>query len=109
MFIVLHNGAVVMSNLGSLEGISNVLFGQVFTFSISLLLIFLHYSCQSLLRLKEPSVLLWCREIDVSVLEDAKREYAEKAQVKAPEVAIDKHVYLPPPPSSAECHKPSWY
>ncbi|KAH7866641.1 hypothetical protein Vadar_023100 [Vaccinium darrowii] len=45
--------------------------------------------------------------VNESVLEDAKREYAEKAQVKAPEVAIDKHVYLPPPPSSAESHKPS--
>ncbi|KAA8517620.1 hypothetical protein F0562_015094 [Nyssa sinensis] len=63
---------------------------------------------QSLLRLKEPSVLLRCREVDVglveSVLEDAKREYAEKAKVHAPKVTIDKHVYLPPPPSGAESH-----
>jgi len=62
---------------------------------------------QSLLRLKEPSVLLRCREMDSklvgSVLEDAKKEYAEKAKVLAPKVTIDT-VYLPPPPSSAEVH-----
>uniref|UniRef100_A0A5B7ATL7 Putative V-type proton ATPase subunit E-like n=2 Tax=Davidia involucrata TaxID=16924 RepID=A0A5B7ATL7_DAVIN len=63
---------------------------------------------QSLLRLKEPSVLLRCREVDIglveSVLEDAKREYAEKAKVHAPKVTVDNRVYLPPPPSSAESH-----
>ncbi|XP_059668164.1 V-type proton ATPase subunit E1-like [Cornus florida] len=62
---------------------------------------------QCLLRLKEPLVLLRCREIDAklvgSVLEDAKKEYAEKAKVLAPKVTIDT-VYLPPPPSSAEAH-----
>ncbi|KAA8517563.1 hypothetical protein F0562_017807 [Nyssa sinensis] len=48
---------------------------------------------QSLLRLKEPSVLLRCNEVDVGlsefVLADAKQEYAEKAKVNAPEVTID--------------------
>lgn len=64
---------------------------------------------QSLLRLKEPSVLLRCREVDLvlvkSILEEAKREYAEKAEVHAPNITIDK-VYLPPPPKSAESHDP---
>ncbi|KNA23446.1 hypothetical protein SOVF_024530 isoform C [Spinacia oleracea] len=65
---------------------------------------------QSLLRLKEPSVLLRCREVDKkaveSVLEDCKREYAEKTQVRAPTITIDK-VYLPPPPSASDHHAPS--
>ncbi|KAL0285985.1 UNVERIFIED_CONTAM: V-type proton ATPase subunit E2 [Sesamum angustifolium] len=65
---------------------------------------------QSLLRLKEPSILLRCREMDVSlvnsVLEDAKREYAKKAKVQAPSITIDK-VYLPPPPSSKQPLGPS--
>lgn len=56
---------------------------------------------QSLLRLKEASVVLRCREMDVSVvnsvLEDAKREYAKKSGVTIPTVVVDK-VYLPPPP-----------
>ncbi|GMP51566.1 hypothetical protein CsSME_00017749 [Camellia sinensis var. sinensis] len=67
---------------------------------------------QSLLRLKEPSVLLRCREIDVvlveSVLDDAKHEYIDKAGVHAPKITIDKRVYLPPPPSSEDSHGPSW-
>ncbi|KAK2981860.1 hypothetical protein RJ640_010377 [Escallonia rubra] len=66
---------------------------------------------QSLLRLKEPSVLLRCRELDValveSVLEEAKKEYAEKAKVHAPKVTVDKQVYLPPPPTDSESHGPS--
>ncbi|KAL1804583.1 hypothetical protein DCAR_0830371 [Daucus carota subsp. sativus] len=60
---------------------------------------------QSFLRLKEPAVLLRCREVDLSlvesVLEEAKREYADKAKLKAPAVTLDKRVYLPPPPTSA--------
>ncbi|XP_077239283.1 V-type proton ATPase subunit E-like [Tasmannia lanceolata] len=66
---------------------------------------------QSLLRLKEPSVLLRCREADhglvKSVLEEAKKEYAEKANVHAPNVTIDERVYLPPPPSHHDAHGPS--
>ncbi|KAJ8550770.1 hypothetical protein K7X08_000140 [Anisodus acutangulus] len=66
---------------------------------------------QSLLRLKEPSVLLRCREMDVSVVksvvEDAKREYVEKAKVRAPNITIDNNVYLPPPPSYADPHRSS--
>ncbi|KAM3325993.1 V-type proton ATPase subunit E2-like [Capsicum chacoense] len=62
---------------------------------------------QSLLRLKEPSVLLRCREMDLSVVrsvvEDAKKEYIEKAKVRTPNITID-NVYLPPPPSDADPH-----
>lgn len=67
---------------------------------------------QSLLRLKEPSVLLRCREDDVPLVEDvldaAKEEYAEKSQVHAPEVIVDQ-IYLPPAPSHHNAHGPSWY
>ncbi|RVW30357.1 V-type proton ATPase subunit E1 [Vitis vinifera] len=63
---------------------------------------------QSLLRLKEPAVLLRCREIDLgpveSVLGEAKQEYADKAKVHVPKVTIDNLVYLPPPPSSVDSH-----
>ncbi|KAL1543640.1 V-type proton ATPase subunit E2 [Salvia divinorum] len=55
---------------------------------------------QSLLRLKETSVLLRCREMDASVvnsvLEEAKREYAKRSGLEVPNVVVDK-VYLPPP------------
>ncbi|CAI0441264.1 unnamed protein product [Linum tenue] len=63
---------------------------------------------QSLLRLKEPAVLLRCREADVnlveSVLDSAKEEYAEKAQVHAPEILLDHQIYLPPAPSHHNVH-----
>ncbi|ERN04256.1 V-type proton ATPase subunit E [Amborella trichopoda] len=63
---------------------------------------------QGLLRLKEPSILLRCRETDLglieSVLNDAKEEYSEQANVHAPNIAIDKRVYLPPPPSHHKAH-----
>ncbi|KAL6537882.1 hypothetical protein OROHE_012169 [Orobanche hederae] len=62
---------------------------------------------QSLLRLKEPSVLLRCREEDVhlveSVLDSAKDEYAQKAKVHRPEIIVD-HVHLPPAPSHHNVH-----
>ncbi|XP_010931395.1 V-type proton ATPase subunit E isoform X2 [Elaeis guineensis] len=62
---------------------------------------------QSLLRLKEPSVLLRCREVDrklvESVLNEAKQEYADKANVHAPKITVD-NVYLPPPPTDNEIH-----
>ncbi|XP_008803010.1 V-type proton ATPase subunit E-like [Phoenix dactylifera] len=62
---------------------------------------------QSLLRLKEPSILLRCREVDhtlvESILNEAKQEYADKAQVHPPNINID-HVYLPAPPTSSEAH-----
>ncbi|OIS96447.1 PREDICTED: V-type proton ATPase subunit E-like [Nicotiana attenuata] len=65
---------------------------------------------QSLVRLKEPSVLLRCREMDVSVVksvvEDAKREYTEKAKVRTPNVTID-NVHLPPPPTHSDRHRAS--
>ncbi|XP_059463542.1 V-type proton ATPase subunit E1-like [Corylus avellana] len=56
---------------------------------------------QSMLRLKEPAVLLRCRETDrkfiEATLKDAKREYSEKLKVQAPRVTLDTRVYLPPP------------
>nr|GLL36776.1 V-type proton ATPase subunit E-like isoform X2 [Ipomoea trifida]GMD43160.1 V-type proton ATPase subunit E [Ipomoea batatas] len=66
---------------------------------------------QSLLKLQEPSVLLRCREMDVSlvksVVEDAKREYIEKDKTRrTPNITLDS-VYLPPPPSGANVHAPS--
>uniref|UniRef100_A0A1J3CR37 V-type proton ATPase subunit E1 n=2 Tax=Noccaea caerulescens TaxID=107243 RepID=A0A1J3CR37_NOCCA len=63
---------------------------------------------QCLLRLKEPSVLLRCRKEDLglveSILDDAKEEYAGKAKVHAPEVAVDTEIFLPPPPKSSDPH-----
>ncbi|KAL0549656.1 hypothetical protein IC582_014143 [Cucumis melo] len=65
---------------------------------------------QSLLRLKEPAVLLRCRKSDVhlveSVLGSAAVEYAEKAKVHEPEIIVD-HVHLPPGPSHHHHHGPS--
>ncbi|EYU26743.1 hypothetical protein ABFS82_04G212300 [Erythranthe guttata] len=62
---------------------------------------------QSLLRLKEPSVLLRCRKEDLhlveSVLDSAKGEYADKAKVHAPEIIVD-NVHLPPAPSNQNEH-----
>ncbi|KAL5098774.1 hypothetical protein RYX36_003101 [Vicia faba] len=63
---------------------------------------------QSLLRLKEPSVLLRCREVDLplveDVLESAAQEYAERANLHVPEILVDKDVYLPPAPSHHNPH-----
>lgn len=63
---------------------------------------------QSLLRLKEPSVLLRCRKEDLNLVEDvldsAAQEYAEKANVHVPEIVVDKDVYLPPAPSHHNPH-----
>nr|AHA83526.1 V-type proton ATPase subunit E [Hevea brasiliensis] len=65
---------------------------------------------QSLLRLKEPSVLLRCRKDDLhlveSILDSAKQEYAEKVNVHAPEIIVDNRVYLPPAPSHHNAHGP---
>lgn len=66
---------------------------------------------QSLLRLKEPSVLLRCREVDRklvgSILNEAKQEYADKAEVHPPKITVDT-VYLPPPPTNNETHGTFW-
>ncbi|BAD81297.1 putative vacuolar V-H+ATPase subunit E [Oryza sativa Japonica Group] len=66
---------------------------------------------QSLLRLKEPAVILRCRKEDrelvESVLESAKNEYADKANIYPPEIMVDRNVYLPPAPSHYEAHGPS--
>ncbi|KAF8380111.1 hypothetical protein HHK36_027582 [Tetracentron sinense] len=63
---------------------------------------------QSLLRLKEPAVLLRCRKDDLhlveSVLDSAKHEYAEKASVHPPEIIVDNHIYLPPAPTHHHTH-----
>ncbi|XP_043715646.1 V-type proton ATPase subunit E-like [Telopea speciosissima] len=65
---------------------------------------------QSLLRLKEPAVLLRCRKDDLSLVEavlpSASLEYAEKASVHEPEIIIDRHVYLPPAPTHHHAHGP---
>nr|CAB3471658.1 unnamed protein product [Digitaria exilis] len=67
---------------------------------------------QSLLRLKEPAVLLRCRKEDLelvdSVLELARNEYAEKANVYPPEIVVDRQVYLPSAPSHYQAPGPSW-
>ncbi|KAK2372073.1 hypothetical protein P8452_45482 [Trifolium repens] len=63
---------------------------------------------QSLLRLKEPSVLLRCRKEDLQLVEDvldsAAQEYAEKANLHVPEIVVDKDVFLPPAPSHHNPH-----
>ncbi|XP_074592422.1 V-type proton ATPase subunit E-like [Curcuma longa] len=63
---------------------------------------------QSLLRLKEPAVLLRCRTEDLhlveSVLESAKNEYAAKESVHPPNIVVDTNVYLPPAPSHHNAH-----
>ncbi|KAK8672465.1 hypothetical protein V6N13_110833 [Hibiscus sabdariffa] len=57
---------------------------------------------QSLVRLKEPAVLLRCRKEDLhlveSVLDSAKDEYASKVNGHPPEIFVDD-VHLPPGPS----------
>lgn len=71
-----------------------------------------HLLQQCLQRLKEPAVLLRCREVDrklvQSVLDDAKRAYAEKAGVAPLAITLDDRVYLPPPPKGVDSHEPSW-
>ncbi|KAF8703731.1 hypothetical protein HU200_031817 [Digitaria exilis] len=66
---------------------------------------------QGLLRLREPALVLRCREADRSlveaVLEVAKKEYAEKAKVNLPKIIIDGKVYLPPQRSNRDAHGPS--
>ncbi|KAL4307981.1 hypothetical protein GQ457_01G035960 [Hibiscus cannabinus] len=70
---------------------------------------------QSLVRLREPSVLLRCREMDrklvESIIDEAKREYAEKFNVAPPKIVIDNVSLPPPPPADADdfAHQPYWY
>ncbi|KAJ3694590.1 hypothetical protein LUZ60_010070 [Juncus effusus] len=63
---------------------------------------------QSLLRLKEPAVLLRCRKDDYalveSVIEASKTEYSQKAGVAPPKIMIDRNVFLPPGPTSFDSH-----
>ncbi|CAL0331008.1 unnamed protein product [Lupinus luteus] len=64
---------------------------------------------QSLLRLKEPSVLLRCRENDLHLVEhvlaSAAQEYADKENVHLPEIIVDNNVFLPPAPSHHNIHE----
>ncbi|GMP96479.1 hypothetical protein CsSME_00045126 [Camellia sinensis var. sinensis] len=64
---------------------------------------------ESLLRLKEPAVLLRCRKEDLNhvehVVHSAKEEYADKAKVHAPEIVVDS-IYLPAAPSHHNAHGP---
>ncbi|KAK8938909.1 V-type proton ATPase subunit E [Platanthera zijinensis] len=64
---------------------------------------------QGLVRLKEPAVLLRCREEDLelvdAILDTAKDEYAEKAGVHSPEIIVDNDVYLPSAPSHDHTHE----
>ncbi|ONM28335.1 V-type proton ATPase subunit E3 [Zea mays] len=66
---------------------------------------------QSLLRLKEPAVLLRCRKEDLQlvdlVLESARNEYADKAKVYPPEIVVDRQIYLPSAPSHYQAPGPS--
>nr|KYP68269.1 V-type proton ATPase subunit E2 [Cajanus cajan] len=68
---------------------------------------------QGLLRLREPSVLIRCREGDrkivESLLEEVKKEYTEKSKVQAPNITLDDRVFLPPPPKNGavDSHEPS--
>ena len=53
-----------------------------------------------MLRLKEPSVILRCRESDLglvnAILEDAKNEYLEKTGADYLTIQLDEKKYLPP-------------
>ena len=60
-------------------------------------------------------MLLRCREGDrkliESLIEEAKKEYSEKANVQPPNITIDERVYLPPAPKNVavDSHEPYWY
>lgn len=41
-------------------------------------------------------------------MEEAKREYAERAKVQAPKIIFDDRVFLPPAPSGGDSHEPFW-
>ncbi|XP_024394403.1 V-type proton ATPase subunit E isoform X2 [Physcomitrium patens] len=60
---------------------------------------------QGLLRLKEHSTQLRCREQDLeivqSVIGSTKQAYAEKLNVDVPEVFVDEEHFLPGPPGSS--------
>ncbi|GLJ26182.1 hypothetical protein SUGI_0502220 [Cryptomeria japonica] len=59
---------------------------------------------QGLLRLKEPALILRCREADhrpvQSILEEAREEYANKAKLHTPQIFVDEETYLPPAPDA---------
>ncbi|GAQ80593.1 Vacuolar H+-ATPase V1 sector subunit E [Klebsormidium nitens] len=65
---------------------------------------------QGLLRLEEESVQLRCREADLkvvqSVLDPAKKAYAEKTGKKATSINVDSSTFLPPAPKSGS-HDPA--
>ncbi|MED6137899.1 V-type proton ATPase subunit E2 [Stylosanthes scabra] len=60
---------------------------------------------QGLVRLREPSVIIRCRETDKkvieSLIEECKKEYMDKIRLQQPpKITIDDRVYLPPPPKN---------
>ncbi|XP_042445499.1 V-type proton ATPase subunit E-like [Zingiber officinale] len=63
---------------------------------------------QSLLRLKEPAVVLRCRKDDLDLVESvltlAKKEYADKSSANPPDIGIDKNTFLPPPLNPKNAH-----
>lgn len=43
-----------------------------------------------------------------SVLDSAKEEYAQKANVHPPDIIVDNHKFLPPAPSHHDAPGPFW-
>ncbi|XP_057752514.1 V-type proton ATPase subunit E2-like [Arachis stenosperma] len=57
---------------------------------------------QGLVRMREPSVIIRCRESDKkiieSLIEECKKDYMDKMRLQQPpKITIDERVYLPPP------------
>ncbi|RYR69766.1 hypothetical protein Ahy_A03g016319 [Arachis hypogaea] len=57
---------------------------------------------QGLVRMREPSVIIRCRESDKkiieSLIEECKKDYMDKMRLQQPpRITIDERVYLPPP------------
>ncbi|RYR22761.1 hypothetical protein Ahy_B03g068067 [Arachis hypogaea] len=60
---------------------------------------------QGLVRMREPSVIIRCRESDKklieSLIEECKKDYMDKMRLQQPpKITIDERVYLPPPPKN---------
>lgn len=51
------------------------------------------------------------KKVVESIIEDAKRQYADKAKVSSPKITIDDKIFLPPPPNPKlpDSHDPHWY
>lgn len=48
------------------------------------------------------------RKLVESIVEEAKKEFAEKTKRQAPKITMDDKFFLPPPPKSADSHEPYW-